>query len=618
MRRIHPLAAGAVLFLAAAVFLALPLSRVTTAAQLDPGERLDTAPRGLILLDEVSEAAPFVPPPEQYTRNAPQTANIVVNYIGGWDAQAQAAFEYAVGIWETLVSSPVPIYVDAEWSPLGPGILGGAGARTSHRDFSGAPVPNTWYPAALANSLAGTDLNPGFADIGAEFSSSYSNWYFGTDGNPGSQIDFASVVLHEVGHGLGFFGSMQVSSTTGLGSWGSGTIYPYIYDRFTENGAGDSLINTSLFPNQSAALAAQLTSNNVYFDGPNGNAANGGGRVKLYAPGTWQQGSSYSHLDEIFNGTANALMTYSIPPGEANHNPGPVTLGMFTDMGWGGSPNPPTATPTRTPTVTLTPTITPTKTPFPPFTPVAWNYLPYAARNHTGPIPSATPTQTPSRGIYGQAAVNGVPTGGIALALRFWNGVGWSTWGTAQTDAAGDFSFIGAPSLSAGQRYYVHYQNENSDPGRLWGWSTRHLTSYTAGTEVFIGNFDLGDVTLVAPPDGSFIDLPYTFQWNVRSSTPTDSYELDLYDSTDGNPSWWTDPALGYTGSYTLNSLPPGFTTNTEYTWEVWVYSPDGGFGISYEFYAVTFTSAGLAAERSPQPPGPRPWLDEAGPRPGR
>ncbi len=37
---------------------------------------------------------------------------------------------------------------------------------------------------------------------------------------------------------------------------------------------------------------------------------------------------------ESYNGTPNALMTFSLTGNEAIHNPGPVALGMFRDMGW--------------------------------------------------------------------------------------------------------------------------------------------------------------------------------------------------------------------------------------------------------------------------------------------
>ena len=288
-----------------------------------------------------------VPPPASPSGLRIQSATINVEFVLGslggqacsaWPSNAKTAFAYAVSIWESLITSSVPIEVKACWTPLGPGILGAAGANYSLANFSGAPVSDTWYPAALANKLAGSDLYPSLHDIDAYFSSSYSNWYFGTDGNtPAGKYDFVTVVLHELGHGLGFSGSMEVGSPYCSGSngcWGDATYgYPDIYDRFTENGSGQSLIND--FPNDSGELAAQLQSDNLYFDGTNARAANGGNRPKLYAPASWESGSSYSHLDETtYNGTANALMTPILNGSESIHNPGPITLGIFQDIGW--------------------------------------------------------------------------------------------------------------------------------------------------------------------------------------------------------------------------------------------------------------------------------------------
>ena len=277
----------------------------------------------------VSLPANFLTSTGQFT---PPKSNTVINVnYTGFTPQAQTAFQFAVDIWEGLLDSSVPITVDAAFTALAPNVLGQAGANTVNRDFSGATQTGTWYSAALANSLAGTDLDTTSSDISAEFSNNF-DWYYGTDGNvPTNQLSFVSVVLHELGHGLGFFGLMNNQS--GNGSWGING-FPSIYDRFTENGSGQSLINTSLFPNPSTTLGSQLTSNNIFFDGTNANAANGGNRVQLYAPTTWNGGSSYSHLGEVFNNTPNALMTYSIGAGESILNPGPVTLGLFKDMGW--------------------------------------------------------------------------------------------------------------------------------------------------------------------------------------------------------------------------------------------------------------------------------------------
>ena len=80
-------------------------------------------------------------------------------------------------------------------------------------------MAGTWYPVALANALAGSDIDPGGDDIDATFNSSIgttcpfpSVWYYGLDGNAGSNIDFVSVLLHELGHGLGFLTFVDLAS----------------------------------------------------------------------------------------------------------------------------------------------------------------------------------------------------------------------------------------------------------------------------------------------------------------------------------------------------------------------------------------------------------------------
>jgi uncharacterized repeat protein (TIGR01451 family) len=332
----------------AAFFVVLVLAGLATtslAASVAPPSpwRVESMEGGppVTLLAEDRDVFHYVSPPKRSAVMGAQSATINVNYLANvtnyygyycdpWDPSARAAFQYAVDIWETLITSAVPIEINACWTDELPSIaLGSAGA---HSLLLHAPT-NTWYQVALANAIAGSDQFPGTVDIEAQFNRTFA-WYYGTDGNtPSGQYDFVSVVVHEICHGLGFGGSMRVSG--GQGSWGLGSPpAPYIYDRFAVNGSGKSLLNTNLFPNPSAALAAQLQGDAVYFNGLNATAANGVGPPKLYAPTTWKTGSSYSHLDEIYNGTADALMTYSLGTAEAVHRPGPVTLGMMRDLGW--------------------------------------------------------------------------------------------------------------------------------------------------------------------------------------------------------------------------------------------------------------------------------------------
>ncbi len=292
------------------------------------------------------EIARFLPRAMLLTEPAALTATFSISYVaeGGADLwgedcysfpeNAKPAFQAAAAIWGTYLDSSVPITIRACWADLGASsTLGYAGGGPLRRNFTGAPLADTWYIGALANAIAGSDLDPSNSDMHITYNGNAS-WYYGTDGNtPAGQIDLMSVVLHEIAHGLNFTGSMRVDS--GVGSWGQGSGYPIIYDTFMRDQDGQSLINTSLYPNPSSALAGVLTSTNVWFHGPFAMSANGGARVKMYAPTTWASGSSYSHLDyDTFRNTVNRLMVYAISAGAAIHNPGPVTLGLLKDLGW--------------------------------------------------------------------------------------------------------------------------------------------------------------------------------------------------------------------------------------------------------------------------------------------
>ena len=134
--------------------------------------------------------------------------------------QRLIVFQEAAKRWQNALDTNVDIVIAATFAPIdtcGPSeaVLGSAGPMYWKHSFAGAPQPNVWYPAALANKLAGTDLDSRH-DILARFnadvdkpeclSASDSDWYYGLDGNHGSDIDLFVVVLHEIAHGLGFSG----------------------------------------------------------------------------------------------------------------------------------------------------------------------------------------------------------------------------------------------------------------------------------------------------------------------------------------------------------------------------------------------------------------------------
>ena len=188
-----------------------------------------------------------------------------------------------MNIWETKITSGVTIRIQATFENLGnTGILGQAGPTTLHRNFSGGQS-NTWYPQAIANKLAGSDLDSATPDIAASFNSNFPNWYFGTGGpGPSNTYDFETVVLHEIGHGLGFLLSFRQSGTQIIHGFSVGGVSsPFIEDKFATDNQG-RLANR--FPSGSTNFKNAVTSNNLFWNGSRGKQANGGNRPKLFAP----------------------------------------------------------------------------------------------------------------------------------------------------------------------------------------------------------------------------------------------------------------------------------------------------------------------------------------------
>ena len=264
---------------------------------------------------------------------AERTARFEVEYVGFPDA-ARAAFQAAVDVWACRVATPLPIRVRASWESLPASTLGSAGP-VLYRNFSGAPARDTWYPAALASVYAGRDLDTSQPDIVAHFNSSFQAWHRDpTTPPPADRYDLATVVLHELAHGLGFIGALTVEH--GLGSAGASESSrgPYVYDRHAEDGAGVLLLDSRVYPDRSAALSAALRSGAVFFDGPAVRQASA--RAELYAPGAWNEGSSYSHLDEaaFAPSTPDGLMTPFLARGERIDEPGTTVCAVLADIGW--------------------------------------------------------------------------------------------------------------------------------------------------------------------------------------------------------------------------------------------------------------------------------------------
>jgi len=271
------------------------------------------------------------------------------------------AFEHAANLWGASLVSGVVVRVDATMDPLPcnstTGTLGQASPTSVVRDFPGAPFAGTWYPLALASSLAGSDLSPGESDITAQFSSVIGtscalpvDWYYGFDGlAPAGTIDFVTVVFHELGHGIGF--ETLVDPSTGAELLGR----PDVFERQLADDGVSWRSMTDLQRKASAVHTGHLVWTGPTVLGNAGLLSSGrdtSGNVRMYAPGTVEVGSSVSHWDTSLTPDQLLEPFYEEPI----HEPS-LTLDALADLGWGTNATATTTTPGSTSTTTTTSTL---------------------------------------------------------------------------------------------------------------------------------------------------------------------------------------------------------------------------------------------------------------------
>jgi len=240
---------------------------------------------------------------------------------------AKKEVQASIDVWSANFKSSVVVSVDASWGRSSSwGVLGSARPGSFFSAFSGAPDPSLWYASALANALAGKDLDKANPEIVIQVNSAAA-WNTRGDGVPtNNEYDLQSVFLHEIGHGLGFLSNDAYDPFFGLGSLDQ----PTPFDAYLQTGDGRRLAD---LPTPSKELGVALTSSLVW-SGVNAVKANGGIKPKMYTPARYESGSSTSHLDEatFASSGVDSVMTPSLDPGEIFKEPGPLLLAMMEDL----------------------------------------------------------------------------------------------------------------------------------------------------------------------------------------------------------------------------------------------------------------------------------------------
>ncbi|MDN5215016.1 leucine-rich repeat protein [Fulvivirgaceae bacterium BMA12] len=280
-------------------------------------------------------------PQKKATSTTQSTSEIQIIFRGDGtkDSDFRKACRYAADIWERYIVSSVPIVIEVGFERLDFTTLANARVVKYFKLANDASPDGRIFPVALANALLERDLAPNEPDIRVRISSNFLiRYYYGTDGDPWPwQYDLVSVMLHEIGHGLGFSTFHNVEQKHGsyipIYGLGSRSMTPRRYDDFLENGSGTKVTD---IPTPSNNLADFYTSGDLFINGPNTVYRFGGNRPRIYSPYLYRGGSSISHWDEgsFPSGNPNSLMTPKTGLNEAIHKPGTITLGLFADLGW--------------------------------------------------------------------------------------------------------------------------------------------------------------------------------------------------------------------------------------------------------------------------------------------
>ncbi len=277
--------------------------------------------------------------------------------------QRTILFNAAAAAWGSALTSSQTIKVAAAFNTLtctaSSGTLGSAGATNNYILTDG--VSDRFYPVALAEALTAMDLNNEPGDDPNEITANFNaridlndtgclgntRWYYGLTGPaPAGTFALYPVLMHELGHGLGFAAFICRTSpscnTTSPATPYGGYFFniPDTWSDFLRDNNIDGLgTNKRWIDMTNAERATSFTHDPLLvWDGMSVTTNSGAqaaiakneARLRMYAPGTLVPGSSISHFHS--DASPNLLMEPSATADVFLQTD--LTDCLLADVGW--------------------------------------------------------------------------------------------------------------------------------------------------------------------------------------------------------------------------------------------------------------------------------------------
>ncbi len=314
---------------------------------------LTSVPKTVILCETPgSSTIGVAPQPVFKPKRVPtKDANVIIQFLAAgrrmsgkvceeYPDTAKIAFRYAAAQWSEVLQNEQPLNIRTCFTEVGDGKLALVSTPVLELRGPRALGENAlYYPKAIYESLAGQDTPGPDMEIAID---SKAFFYYGLDWfeneSPRVLYDFVTLVLHEMGHGLGFYGTaryIENFSTVGLQAGlieGRPLRIPTIFDRAVTLGNDPDMPVIDL-PENSAELDDALLGKEggLFFDRSQiERYSPGADRFRLYTPQQYRQGSSYTHLND-----QNQLMHHAIVRG-AYQRDLIQTAAVLQTLGWAG------------------------------------------------------------------------------------------------------------------------------------------------------------------------------------------------------------------------------------------------------------------------------------------